>query len=257
VIELWRFRDLLLTLGVRDLKLRYKQTALGIIWVVLQPLIAAGVFSFVFGKIAGLKAPNGMPYFLFCYAGQVAWSLFSSTLTKSSGCLIGNAQLISKVFFPRLILPLSTVPSVLVDFFVAAAMLAVMLLCYHVPVTWRMMILPVWIAMLLLMSLGVGLLASALTVTYRDVQYILPVALQILLYASPVGYPMQSVPARLRIWCILNPLTTPLEGFRWSILGSGQLQWQLILCSVFLAVGVFVIGLFTFKRMERRFADVI
>ena len=257
LLELWRFRDLLLTLGIRDLKLRYKQTALGIIWVILQPLIAAGVFSFVFGKIAGLKAPNGAPYFLFCYTGQIAWSLFSSTLTKSSGCLIGNQQLISKVFFPRLILPLSTVPSVLVDFLVAALMLAVLLVSYHVPVTPRLALLPAWIAMLLAMSLGAGLLTSALTVTYRDVQYVLPVALQILLYASPVGYPMQSVPAHLRVWCAINPLVTPLEGFRWSILGSGQLQGMSITCSALLAACALFVGLFTFKRMERRFADVI
>src|SRR3954462_9916368 len=147
--ETWQFRDLLFSLAGRDLKLRYKQTALGVAWVVLQPLMAAGIFSFVFGKVAKLPS-DGKPYFLFSYAGLLGWNLFSSTLTKTSGCLVGNAQLISKVFFPRLILPLSTVPSVLIDFAVALAMMAVLMLLYRVSPTPALLLLPVWMTILLM-----------------------------------------------------------------------------------------------------------
>src|SRR5262249_13389965 len=152
-----------------------------------QPLLAAGIFTIVFGGIAGLKS-DGLPYFVFSFAGQMAWNLFSNTLTRVSACLIGNAPMISKVFFPRLILPLSTVGSVLVDFVVAAVMMVVLLAMYHIDPGWRLFLIPVWMAMLLMLSLGVGLWAAALTVSYRDVQYIMPVMTQLVLYASPVAY---------------------------------------------------------------------
>ena len=208
VRELWQFRDLLMSLAQRDVKLRYKQTALGVIWVVLQPLLAAGIFSFVFGKVAKLPS-DGLPYFLFSYAGLLGWNLFNNTLSKCSTCLVGNSQLISKVFFPRLVLPLSTVPSSLIDFGVALAMMAVLMVFYRVPPTWAILLLPLWMAVLILLSLGIGLCTAALTVSYRDVQYILPVFLQILLYASPIAYALSAVPAHLRSVYLLNPLSGP------------------------------------------------
>ena len=256
VVELWQFRDLLFGLAGRDLKLRYKQTALGVIWVVLQPLMAAGIFSFVFGKVAKMES-DGVPYFVFAYAGLLGWNLFNNTVTKASSCLIGNAQLISKVFFPRLILPLSTVPSVMIDFAVAAGMLAVMMAFHRTLPPATLLLLPVWMALLLMLSLGLGLITASLTVSYRDVQYILPVFLQILLYASPIAYPVSKVPTNLRTVYYLNPLTAPLEAFRSSLLGTSMPYWHQILYAAAVSLAVFLVGVYSFKRMERKFADVI
>jgi lipopolysaccharide transport system permease protein len=250
--EIWQFRELLLRLAGRDLKLRYKQTALGVIWVVLQPLMAAGVLFFVFNKVAKLPST-----FLSVYAGLMAWGLFSNTLTKTSACLVGNAQLISKVFFPRLILPLSTVPSALVDFAVAAAMLAVMMAINGIAPTPAVLLLLVPIAILLALALGVGLLTASLAVSYRDVQYVLPVFLQILLYASPVAYTVSMVPPDLRPFYTINPLSGVLECFRWCVLGLDAPPLRPLLYSAAVAATFLLIGLYAFKRMERKFADVI
>ncbi len=258
--EVWQFRDLLFSLASRDLKLRYKQTALGVIWVILQPLLAAGVFSFVFGMVAKLPSDN-KPYFLFSYAGLLGWNVFSGTLSKSSACLIGNANLISKIYFPRLLLPLSSIPAVLVDFLVALGMMAVLLVIYHVPLTPGILLLPVWLTIILLIAMGVGLSTAALTVRYRDVQYILPVATQILMYASPIAYglkyAMERVPAQYQFLYLLNPLSTPLEAFRASLLGSDWPPIPWLIYSAVCSIAVFLLGAYSFKRMERQFADVV
>lgn len=254
--EVWQYRDLLSSLATRDVKLRYRQTALGVIWVILQPLLAAGIFSFVFGKVAKLPS-DGVPYFLFSYAGLLGWNLCSSTLMKVSGCLTGNAHLISKVFFPRLILPLSTLFSSLIDFGVAAGMMVVLMLVNHVPIGLGLLLLPVWMLLLLMIAVGVGLFCASLMVTYRDVQFVLPVAVQFALYASPIAYAVSAVPHNLRPLYFLNPLSSLLEAFRWSILGTGQLQWGYLAYSAVVAVTLLVGGAFAFKRMERQFADVI
>lgn len=254
--EVWQFRDLLLTLAGRDLKLRYKQTALGVIWVVAQPLMAAGIFTVVFGKIAKLDS-EGLPYFVFAFVGQLGWNLFSNTLSKTSACLVGNAQLISKVYFPRLVLPLSSFPSTFVDFGVAAGMLAVLMAWYGIVPGWPLVMLPVWMAIVMGIALGIGLMASALSVNYRDVQYILPVFMQMLLYASPVAYGGGSVPAKMKPFYDLNPLSPVLEGFRWSVLGTGMPDWRYAGMAAGWSVVLMVAGAFAFKRMERRFADVI
>ncbi len=254
--ELWGFRDLLFTLAGRDLRLRYKQTVLGVIWVILQPLMAAGVFSFVFGKVARMPS-DGVPYFLFSYAGLMGWNLFSGTLNKVSGSLVGNSHLISKVFFPRLILPLSAVPSAMVDFGVAAGMMLVLMSLERMTPGWGLLLLPVWMGMLLALAIGIGLWTTSLMVSYRDVGYVVPVALQILLYASPVAYAMSAVPESLRVWYRLNPLVPVLEAFRWSLLGRGTLDAPSLGLAAGLIALVFGLGLFSFKRMERKFADVI
>lgn len=258
VAEAWQFRDLLFSLAGRDVRLRYKQTALGVTWVILQPLLAAGIFAFVFGKVARLSTGT-VPYFLFSYVGLLAWNVFNSTLNKSSMCLIGNSQLISKVYFPRVILPLSTVPSALIDFGVALALLFVLMPLYGVAPGPQMILLPVWLLLILLLAVGSGLIASALTVTYRDVQYILPVATQFLLYASPIAYSVEQVPIRLRAFYFLNPLSGLLEAFRWSLLGGGggHLYWGYLAYSAAFCIVLFLLGLLTFKNMERKFADVI
>ncbi|RYF49780.1 MAG: ABC transporter permease, partial [Cytophagaceae bacterium] len=184
-LELWQYRDLLLTLGLRDVQLRYRQTALGVIWVVLQPLLTSVIFTVVFGLIAKMPT-NTVPQFLLSYVGMLAWSVFSGILTRISISMIGNAQLVSKIYFPRLILPLSTSFSVLVDFGVAALVLIPLMFVYHVHIGVGILLAPLFLLLILLISLGVGLYAAALTVNYRDVQYIVPFVLQLLLYASPV-----------------------------------------------------------------------
>lgn len=254
--ETWQARDLLYTFADRDLRLRYRQTLLGVVWVVLQPLIAAGIFTFVFGTVAHLSS-EGKPYLLFTFAALMGWNLFSGILTRASGCLVGNANLVSRVFFPRLILPLSVMPAALVDFAVALGMYAVLLVVYGVAPTAALVTLPLWMLLLCAGAFGAGLVASSLMVRYRDVQYILPVAVQLLLYASPVAYAASRVPERWHTLYFLNPLAAAIEGLRWSLLGTeappaGAVVWSVSLAA--LAVGA---GVIVFRRMERGFADVI
>lgn len=255
--ELWQFRDLLTTLAQRDVKLRYRQTSLGVVWVILQPLLAAGIFSFVFGKVAKLPAPAGIPYLVFSYAGLLAWNAFSSTLGKTSSCLLANSNLVSKVYFPRMALPLSTVFSTLIDFGVALLMMVVLMVINHVVPTVAVLLLPVWLLLVVLLAMGVGLYTSALMVSYRDVGYILPVATNFLLYASPVAYTAARIPAKYKLIFDANPLTGLLEGFRWSLLGTAHPAWSLVGYAAAVSVIVFVLGAFSFKKMERKFADVI
>jgi lipopolysaccharide transport system permease protein len=254
--ELWHFHDLLTRFARRDLTLRYRQTALGIVWVVLQPLLAAGAFTFVFGSIAKLPS-EGVPYFAFAFAGMIAWNAFSNVLVRMSSSLVGNAPLVAKIFFPRLILPLSTIVSVLVDFVVAMGMMAVISVATGVVPGWTLLTLPLWLAGLLLLATGLGLLAAALMVPYRDVQFVLPLATQLLLFVSPVAYAFASVPRSARLLFELNPLTALLEGFRWALLGVGRLEWLPTLWSAGATVALFFVGAFAFAHMERKFADVI
>lgn len=255
--EVWQFRDLLFSLARRDLKLRYKQTALGVAWVVIQPLMSAAILAFVFGRVAGMTAPDGISYFLFAFAGFQGWNLFSGTLTKAGTSLVGNAHLITKVFFPRLVLPLSTVLSSLVDFACSAAVLAVLVAFNGIAPTWNLLLLPVWMAILLMLALGIGFITTSLAVFYRDVQFILPVFVQILFYASPVAYSVDLVPERFRVVYYLNPLSGVLDAFRWSVLGVGELRVGPVFYSGIVSAVLLLVGAFSFKRMERRFSDMI
>lgn len=255
--EMWRFRDLFMTLAVRDLKIRYKQTALGVFWVVFQPLLAAGIFSFVFGNVANFEAPGGTPYFLFTFVGMLVWSAFSKTLSRSSSSLVSNASLISKIYFPRLILPFSKVFAALIDFAVGLGLLAALLAIFWQAPGWHVLFMPVPLFLMLLLAMGVGFYATALSVKYRDVNYIVPVLVQSLLYASPVAYSVMEVPQQLRTLYYLNPLAALLEAFRWSVLGTGDVRWGFFYYSAAACIGIFAAGAFLFKRMERGFADVI
>lgn len=261
VKQLWKFRDLLFTLAERDIKLRYKQTALGVLWVVFQPLLGAGLLSFVFNRVA--KVPTGnVPPFVFNFVGMLAFNAFSNTLSKSSSSLVGNSALISKVFFPRLLLPLSTAFSTLLDFAVSLGMLAVLMTVFHVAPSLAIITLPIWLSLILLMSLGIGLVASALTVSYRDVQYVLPVLVSFLPFACPIAYTTEFLLGRLpeswRVWYfVLNPLASLVEAFRWSIMGNSDVPWGAVFGSSIFAIACFVFGAFAFKKMERKFADVI
>ncbi len=254
--DLWHYRDLLVTLGVRDIKLRYRQTALGVIWVILQPLLAAGIFTFVFGKVAKMPS-DGVPYFIFSYAGLLAWNAFSSCLNKGSGSLVANSQLVSKVYFPRLILPLSTLFAAVVDFCVAMGMMFFLMYQNHVALHMGILLVPLWLLIDLMFAMGLAFLASAVMVRYRDVNYIIPVLIPFLMYASPVAYSVSAVPGKMRYIFMLNPLSGLLEAFRWSLLGVGKLPLGYVAWSAGCAVAAFVIGAFAFKRMERKFADVI
>ncbi len=259
--DLLEFRDLLIALAGRDVKLRYKQTILGVLWVVLQPLLAAGIFTFVFGMVAGLKA-SGPSYFAFSFAGLLGWTAFASTLNKCSMSMVGNAHLVSKVYFPRLILPLSTLGSTLVDFAVSLIVMFAILGYYRIAPGAPIALLPLWLFLILAIAIGLGLFAAAMTVSYRDVQYILPVLVPFLMYASPVAYDVSAAPAHLQIYLRLNPMTSLLEGLRWSLLSgsSSAVQppvWSWVAYSGGCAIVALIAGALVFKRMERRFADVI
>jgi lipopolysaccharide transport system permease protein len=254
--EIWQYRDLLLALAMRDVKLRYKQTALGVIWVVLQPLLGAGIFSFVFGTVAGMPS-DGLPYIVFSFAGLLGWQAFNSTLTKASACIVGNSQLVSKIFFPRLILPLSTVLSTVIDLAVGMVVMGALLFAYGIQPGPGILLMPVVALLLIILAVGVGLFTSALMVEYRDLQYAIPVLMQFLLYASPIPYSVTAVPADLQWLYFLNPIAGLIEAFRWSLLGTGALRVDYLFYSTFVVIVLFVFGAFAFKRMERRFADVI
>ena len=261
LLQVWQFRDLMMTLAARDVKLRYRQTALGAIWVMIQPLLGAGIFSIVFSLFAKLPT-NGMPPFLFSFVGMLAYSAFNSTLSKVSSSLVGNAQLISKIYFPRLVLPLSTVFSTLLDFAVGLGLLAVLMLMFFVAPSPMIVFLPVFLLLILMLAVGCGLVAAALTVSYRDVQYIVPVLMQFVLYASPIAYAAVGVQDKLPEWArplyfLLNPLASLIEAFRWSVFGRGEVAWSYVAYSAVVAVVVFVGGALIFKKMERKFADVI
>ncbi len=254
--SLWEAREVLLRFGARDITLRYRQTALGVIWVILQPLIGAGVFALVFGGVADLPS-DGVPYFVLSFAGMLAWNTFNGIVGRASTSLVANAALVSKVFFPRILVPLSSVYSVLVDFVVALGFFVVLLFAFGINPGWPALLLPVWLALIVLMSSGLGLIASALMVKYRDVGYVLPVVTQTLLYASPVAYSVSAVPEAYRVWFNLNPLTWVLQEFRWSLLGLAAPEGWQVVASVAAAVVVFVAGALVFEHMERGFADVI
>jgi lipopolysaccharide transport system permease protein len=237
--------------------LRYRQTVLGVVWVILQPLLAAGILSFVFGNVAELPPPAGIPYFLFTLVGTVGWTAFSAVANRSSSSLVANAGLVQKAFFPRLLLPLSNTCSALVDVAVSLCLVAVVLLVQGAHSGLGIVTFPFWLATLVVIGLGLGLASSALMVRYRDVGYVLPVAVQFLLFLSPVAYTLDSVPPSTRTLYELNPLAGMLEGFRWSLLGTERPSAGLTAYCITSSVVVFVLGVLIFHRMERGFADVI
>ncbi len=257
VSELWEAREVLYRFGARDVTLRYRQTLLGVVWVILQPLLTAVVFTLVFNKVAGLKAPGGVPYAIFSFVGLLAWNLFSGIINRSQGSLVSNRDLVSKVFFPRMLVPLATVYSCVVDFVVSTAFLVILMIVYGISPSAAVVLVPVWTLMVVLLASGVGLVTSALTVRYRDVSYFVPFLLQFLLYASPIAYAVTAVPAKYRWVYEINPLTWILQEFRWGFLAQPMPPaWQIVL-SVVVPVAVFLGGAVIFEQMERGFADVI
>ncbi len=255
--ELWHYRDLLWTLAARDLRLRYRQTALGVVWVVFQPVAGAGVFSFVFGSVAGLGAGR-QNYFLFSLAGLLVWNAFQSSLGKSSMALLGNAALVSKVYFPRLLLPLSTLLSTLVDFLIGLCVFVVAGILSDWRPDWSALgTLPIWLACALASATGAGLLCAALMTRFRDIQHALPILLTFLMYASPVAYGRSAVPVAFHNAFEWNPLAWVLEGSRSALLGSESVPWQWGVYAAGVSLGLLLSGILVFRRMERSFADVL
>lgn len=254
--DLLHHRDLIRVLAGRDIKLRYRQTVLGVVWVVLLPVLSAGILAFVFGKIARLPT-DGVPAFLFTFAGMLAWTAISGAMTRVTSSLITNAALVAKVFFPRLILPLATIVSVAVDFLVGFALLVVLLLLNGTAIHPTLILAPVWLTVGLALAVGVGLLLATLAVHYRDIPQITPVVVQILLYASPVAYSVSAVPHRYATLYRLNPIAGVVEAFRWSVVQTPFPPAWAIAYSAALAVVFFTIGMLTLEHLEQRFADVI
>ena len=249
-------RDLVRVLAARDLKLRYRQTALGVVWVLLQPILAAGVLSFVFGRIAKLPS-DGVSSFLFAFAGMQVWSAINGTISRTTGSFLSNASLVSKVYFPRLILPLSALASVAVDFGVSVMLLIGLLFANDLSPGLPFLLLPVWFLLAVVLAQALGLFLASLSVHYRDVGQITPVVLGLMLYASPVAYSVSAVPERYFVLYHLNPFAGIIQAARWSLLGTPlPPAWTIVYASV-LAVVLYLSAVVMLERLEHRFADVI
>src|SRR5215216_5821179 len=253
--ELWRYRELVYFLALRDVTVRYKQTALGVAWVLLQPLLAMGIFSIVFGS-RGLTT-DGTPYPLFVISGLVPWFYFANATSGASGSVVSNTQLISKVFFPRLVIPLAAVLAGLVDFAIGLLLLLVLLPIFGVAFTLELLLLPVIALLIVLTALGVSVWLSALDVQYRDVRYAIPFLMQVWLFATPVIYAAADVPERWRSILALNPMSGVIEAFRWALLGARDPPLAALARSAVIVALLLATGLLYFRRMERTFADVI
>jgi homopolymeric O-antigen transport system permease protein len=253
--QLWVYRELLYFLIWRDIKIRYKQTLLGASWAIIQPLFAMLLFTLFFGRLARIQS-DGIPYPLFAYAGLLPWTFFANSLTNSGSSLVGNSTLITKVYFPRVIIPGAAVLAGLLDFGIAFLLLIPLLLYYRIALTWNLLLLPAFVCLVTLLAVGIGMWLSALNVKYRDVRYALPVLVQLWLFASPVIYPASIVPARWRWVLALNPMTGIIEGFRASLFG-GVFDWWAIVISTLLTISILIISFLAFQRVEDSFADVV
>lgn len=253
---LWEYRELLYSLVSRDVKVRYKQTLIGAGWAILQPVMTMLVFTIVFGKFAKMPS-DGVPYPIFSYAALLPWGLFSHSLTRGGASVVGNAGLVSKIYFPRLILPLSGVLSPMVDFAISFVILAVMMIWYGILPGWGVFALPLFLLLTTLTALAVGLWLAALNVRYRDVGHAIPFLAQLWLFASPVAYPVSVVPETWRWLYSLNPMAGVIEGFRWALLGKDSPDFGVIAISSLVVVALLLAGLVYFRYTERTFADVI
>lgn len=253
--EAYLYRELLGFLVWRDTKIRYRQTILGGLWAVLQPLIGMLIFTLIFNRMAGVRS-DGPPYPLFAYVGLAPWTFFSNSVTQSSNSLIGHQHLVSKIYFPRIFIPLGAIGALLVDLSVSLCLLAVLMLYYRWPVSVHLLLLPIFILAAFLSAAGLGLILSAINVRFRDVKYAVPFLIQMGLFVTPVIYPARYIPARLLPLVGLNPMAGVVFGFRYCLLGS-FVPWRVVEISLLTSVLVFIAGLLIFRRMERRFADII
>lgn len=254
--ELWEYRELLYFLTWRDIKVRYKQTAIGVAWAIIQPFFAMVIFSIFFGQLAKIPS-DGIPYPIFAYCALLPWQLFSHALNESSNSLVANQGLITKVYFPRLIIPVAPVLAGLVDFGIAFLVLIGMMLYYGIMPTFAVFTIPLFLILAVATALSVGLWLSALNVEYRDVRYTIPFLTQFWLFATPVAYPSSLVPESWRALYGLNPMAGVVEGFRWALLGKAEGPGTLLVVSVMVVIILFIGGLYYFRRMEKTFADVV
>jgi lipopolysaccharide transport system permease protein len=253
--ELWTYRELLYFLTLRDIKLRYKQTALGAAWAIIQPLFTMLLFTLFFGRLARIPS-DGIPYPLFAYAGLLPWTFFANALTSSSNSLVGNSSLITKVYFPRVIIPVAPVVAGLLDFLIAFFLLVPLLIYYRIALSWNLLWLPLFICLVTFLASGIGMWLAALNVKYRDIRYALPFLIQLWLFASPVIYPTSMMPARWRWVLALNPMTGIIEGFRFSLFG-GRLDALAASSAVVLTVIILLLSFVAFQRVEDSFADLV
>lgn len=253
--DLWRYRELFQVLAWRDCAVRYKQTVLGIAWAVIRPVATMLIFTVVFGRIAKLPS-GGVPYPLMVFAGMLPWTFFSTGLSDASNSLITNTNLVSKVYFPRMIMPAATITAAFIDFFIGLFILAGMMAWYHVWPSWRILLLPVFVLLAFLAALGPSLWVTAVNVKYRDFRHVIPFLVQFGLYVSPVGFSSNVVPQKWRLLYSLNPLSGIIDAFRWCILGSG-IYWSGVGISVVVVAGLLWMGVRKFRATERTFADLI
>ncbi len=254
--DLWQYRELLYFLVWRDVKVRYKQTVLGVGWAILQPLLTMVVFTAVFGGFAKIPS-DGVPYPIFSFVALLPWNFFSSAFSRAGNSLVGSANLISKVYFPRLVIPIAATLGGVVDFGIGFVILLLMMLYYGIYPTWLIWTLPLFLLLALAVALGLGLWLAALNVRYRDVGYVIPFLGQLWMYASPIAYPSSLVPEHWRTLYNLNPMVAVIEGFRASLLGTAILDWTSLVASAVLATALVASGAFYFRRTEKTFADVV
>jgi lipopolysaccharide transport system permease protein len=261
-LDLWRYRELFAILAWRDVAIRYKQTVAGAAWAILQPFLSMVIMTIIFGKVAGLPSQGAAPYAIMVFAGMLPWLFFSNSLSASSQSLVGNANLISKVYFPRLIIPTSAVVVACIDFLVSFVILVGMMLFYQFPPSWRIFTLPLFILLSFIAALGPGLIITALNVKYRDVRFIIPFLVQFGLYVSPVAYSSDVIRSKIgETWFMiysLNPVVGVIDGFRWAILGgNSQIHLPSFCLSIVLAFLLLALGIWYFRKTEKTFADVI
>lgn len=256
--DLWHYRELFIILAWRDIAVRYKQTIIGVAWAILRPFLTMIVFTLLFGKLAKLPGDGHAPYALMVFAGMLPWYLFSSALAGSAESVVSNANLISKVYFPRLIVPIAAMISAMIDFLISMVMLFGLMVWYRFPPSWNILLLPVLILLSLLVSLGPGLWISSLNVKYRDFRHVTPFILQFGLYISPVGFSTSIIPDEWRLLYSLNPMVGVIDGFRWCILGGeSRIYWPGFSISLVIIAFFLYLGISQFRRMEKKFADLI
>ena len=254
--ELWDYRELFYFLAWRDVKVRYKQTALGILWALIQPFFAMVIFTFIFERMANIST-GGMPGPIFYLSALIPWTYFSSTLSTAGLSLVSNSNLLTKIYFPRLILPASAALGGLVDFLLATAMLIGFIVYYQIPMGWNLLLWPIMIVPLILLAFGAGAYLAALNVKYRDVKYAIPFGIQLLMFMTPIIYPASVLPENYRWLLGLNPLSGLIEAFRFALVPTQQMSWSLLGFSLASSAVIFVAGVIYFKKTERAFADIV
>ena len=253
--EIWNCREILYFLAWRDVKVRYKQAALGVAWAVLQPLFTMIILAFFFGRLAGIPS-DGVPYPLFSYSALVLWTYFAATLSQVGNSLVNNSYLITKIYFPRVLLPAAAAFGGLFDLVVSSVFLVGMLVYYHVTPRWTVLLTPIFVGQSVLLVMGAGMLLSALNVRYRDVKYTIPFLTQIGLFVTPIIYPVTFLPQRFQGWLALNPMTGVIQGFRACLFG-GHVEWEIIACSWVVTLALLLVGGLHFRSTERVFADIV